>query len=310
MSNAIKVAVVAAVFAAAHCLITNAVFAYGPRTWQNDEGKKLVATFVDLKVVEKNGEKIEVVYLKRKSDQKQFEVPLKTLSKPDQDIARRYAKENVPKKHEAKNVLPADDLWVSDLQKANQLAFVAGQLAKNGQYKKAIQSVDQAMLVLGTESDPAKTGSDYIFDRVDYFAALGNHKPAQAINAYESAWEAANRGQYKLAKAAYHKAVKLDPHWLWSQNNLAWLLATCPDPSVRDGKEAVRIARKCCKLSKWHNSCFINTLAAAYAEAGHFEQAVLCAERCLLLEKRENHDSQQTNTMLKHFYSNQAYRQQ
>jgi tetratricopeptide (TPR) repeat protein len=57
-------------------------------------------------------------------------------------------------------------------------------------------------------------------------------------------------------------------------NSLAWLRATCPEPGIRDGKEAVELAIKACELSEWKDWGIIDTLAAAYAETGDFDQAI------------------------------------
>lgn len=62
-------------------------------------------------------------------------------------------------------------------------------------------------------------------------------------------------------------------------NNLAWLLATCPDDHLRDGSEAVRLAERACELTRGRVVNCIGTLAAAYAEAGDFSEAVATAER-------------------------------
>ena len=59
-----------------------------------------------------------------------------------------------------------------------------------------------------------------------------------------------------------------------AMNLLAWLLATCPDDHMRDGKRAVELATKACELSKWKRYACVDTLAAAYAESRDFEQAV------------------------------------
>ena len=56
--------------------------------------------------------------------------------------------------------------------------------------------------------------------------------------------------------------------------NLAWFLATCPSDRFRNYVEAVSAAKNACELSHWQNSGFIDGLAAAYAEAGDFQQAV------------------------------------
>jgi hypothetical protein len=62
-------------------------------------------------------------------------------------------------------------------------------------------------------------------------------------------------------------------------NNLAWLLATDPDPHIRDGHKAAKLAEKACEASKGTNSAMLSTLAAAYAEAGLFVQAVQAQEK-------------------------------
>ena len=64
-------------------------------------------------------------------------------------------------------------------------------------------------------------------------------------------------------------------------NGLAWLLATCPDPGVRDGKRAVELAKEACKSALGKKGNELDTLAAAYAETGQFEEAVRQQEMAL-----------------------------
>ena len=59
-----------------------------------------------------------------------------------------------------------------------------------------------------------------------------------------------------------------------AQNDLAWLLATCPDNSVRNGQKAVELAQQAVQLSNGRSPEILDTLAAAYAEAGRFHEAV------------------------------------
>jgi tetratricopeptide (TPR) repeat protein len=54
----------------------------------------------------------------------------------------------------------------------------------------------------------------------------------------------------------------------------AWLRATCPDPSFRNGQQAIKDATTACKLLEWKDEGAIDTLAAAYAEAGDFDSAI------------------------------------
>jgi serine/threonine-protein kinase len=69
-------------------------------------------------------------------------------------------------------------------------------------------------------------------------------------------------------------AIHIDPSDTTSLNDLAWLLATAPEPRVRNPHRAVSLAQKCCGLNHWTNAYSIDTLAAAYAAAGNFGQAV------------------------------------
>jgi hypothetical protein len=62
---------------------------------------------------------------------------------------------------------------------------------------------------------------------------------------------------------------------------LAWRLATCPAEKFRDGKRAIQMATKACELAEWDSSWKLHTLAAAYAEAGQFDEAVRYARRAL-----------------------------
>ena len=51
-------------------------------------------------------------------------------------------------------------------------------------------------------------------------------------------------------------------------------MATCPDAKYRDGKKAIESATKACELTEWKDADHLDTLAAAYAEAGDFDSAV------------------------------------
>ena len=69
-------------------------------------------------------------------------------------------------------------------------------------------------------------------------------------------------------------------------NNLAWLLATCPDAHLRDGVQAVQYAERACELTHSGVTILVGTLAAAYAEAGRFEEAVATAQKACALASR------------------------
>jgi tetratricopeptide (TPR) repeat protein len=86
-------------------------------------------------------------------------------------------------------------------------------------------------------------------------------------------------GRIPAAVAHYRAAVRIGPADPHPYNNLAWLLATTPDPALRDGGEAVRLAEAACASAGHDDAGFLDTLAAAYAEDGRFDDAVRTAER-------------------------------
>ena len=73
------------------------------------------------------------------------------------------------------------------------------------------------------------------------------------------------------------------PRFSMPLNNLAWLLATASDARLRNGAEAVELAERACAVTQYRRTVFVGTLAAAYAEAGRFEEAIATAERACKL---------------------------
>ena len=83
-----------------------------------------------------------------------------------------------------------------------------------------------------------------------------------------------SQGQSEEALEQLNEAVRLDPENVSLLWQTAWLLATCPDSSVRDGARAVDLAKKAVDLSKGQDLRSLDALAAALAEAGNFAAAV------------------------------------
>lgn len=80
-------------------------------------------------------------------------------------------------------------------------------------------------------------------------------------------------------RALQHSREPKAPLW----NDVAWFFATCPDQSGRDGKKAVELATKACELTQWKNAHTLDTLAAAFAETGDFDQAMKSQSQALSL---------------------------
>jgi len=80
-------------------------------------------------------------------------------------------------------------------------------------------------------------------------------------------------GLHAEAIEALTKVVEADPDDFTSVNNLAWILATSPVDSLRDGRRAVELAEKAGEMTRFKRAFVLSTLAAAYAEAGDFEKA-------------------------------------
>lgn len=124
---------------------------------------------------------------------------------------------------------------------------------EKGEYRKAIEDYEAAIRV-----DPR------------YAAAYGNRG---------FAWKQLE--DYAKAVADYDEAIRLDPQSAVACNDLAWLLATCRDAKFRDGQKAVELATKACKMTAFRIGTYLDTLAAACAETGNFQDAVKWAKQCL-----------------------------
>lgn len=82
------------------------------------------------------------------------------------------------------------------------------------------------------------------------------------------------RGEYSAAIRDHMEALKRDPRQAGTFNQLAWVWSTAPDPDARNGERARECATRACELSEWSEPGFLDTLAAACAECGEFEDAV------------------------------------
>jgi len=112
------------------------------------------------------------------------------------------------------------------------------------------------------------------------------------------------------AVAEYHDALRFAPNSIELLNNLAWLLATSPNSTVRNGKEAVHLAEQACELTQWREPVLIGTLAAAHAEAGNFDKARELTQKAIDLARVSGQPAvgERNRKLLELYKRNQPYR--
>src|SRR5262249_37928176 len=79
--------------------------------------------------------------------------------------------------------------------------------------------------------------------------------------------------RYREAQADYEKLLELAPGSALVHNDLSWLLATCPDPTVRDPARAVPLAQRAAQLQEQVGNTW-NTLGVAHYRAGNWKAAI------------------------------------
>ena len=141
----------------------------------------------------------------------------------------------------------------------------------------------------------SKVGKEFL-QEPDWQCAIVCYRQATNINS-RSADAYANLGLAFVKRAeiqeaidCWQKALEIKPDQLLVLNNLAWLLATTPDASLRNGAKAVTLAKQAGQLAGDANPMALHTLAAAYAEEGSYSLAAVTARRGLglALEQKNN----------------------
>jgi tetratricopeptide (TPR) repeat protein len=97
-------------------------------------------------------------------------------------------------------------------------------------------------------------------------------------------------GQLDKAVNHFQEAVRINPNAPDPLNAAAWILATSPDSNIRNPDQAIRFAERAAELSRHEDPRILDTLAAAYASGGKFDQAVATAQKAILLASSSQKD--------------------
>jgi tetratricopeptide (TPR) repeat protein len=118
-------------------------------------------------------------------------------------------------------------------------------------------------------------------------------------------------GRYEQAIQNWLRAVQLDANNADTLNNLAWLLATAGNITVQDANKAIEFAQRACELKGYNEPEFLDTMGAAYAAGGRFEDAIKTAQEAVNAAKaRDREDlAGEIEKRIKLYQSGQRYRQ-
>ena len=189
----------------------------------------------------------------------------------------------------------------------------ANALSRSGQVDESILEYKKALKI---KPDYAEAYNNLAY------TLLQNGRAAEAITYFQQAVkiEQSYEAYYNLGYAyrlngmatqamdCYRKALELQPQFLPAQINLAWMLATWPDASVRNGNEAVAMAGKANQLTSGTDPKILRTLAAANAETGRFPEAIATAKQALALAPAQSNLANELQAEIQLYQKNSPLR--
>ena len=190
-------------------------------------------------------------------------------------------------------------------------------LARAGKVEEAIGHFEQALRIRPDypEADnnlgAALVRLGKVQEAIGHYERVVRTRPdsAEAHNNLGNAL--AQVGKVPEAIGQYEQALRLWPNYAEAANNLAWLLATLAPAEGGDPGRAESLARQACEMTGNRAAAYLDTLAAAYAAAGHFAEAVATARtaRELALSAGQQQLAGEIETRLEFYRSGRAYHQ-
>jgi hypothetical protein len=185
----------------------------------------------------------------------------------------------------------------------------------NRKHDAAIADATEAIRLEPMHWEHYAQRSHYRYGKKDYDKAIEDIdeamrlKPGLTSLTASRAFFRAKKADYAGAAKDYQEILNENGNQLGTLNNLAWLLCTCPDDDVRDGRRAVTLAEKAVELTERKNSTYLDTLAAAYAEARRFDDAVRVQQEALTDRRMVLEDGNAANARLELYRQRKTYRE-
>lgn len=164
--------------------------------------------------------------------------------------------------------------------------FNRGELRyEEGRFAEAIEDYNRAIRLNSNDSPAYNSRGHAYYRQGNYRAAIEDYSQAIRLDAanaaaYTNRGDAyADLGQFAQAARDYRAAIRIDPNLGRAYQSAAWLMATCPDEQYRNARLAIDAATKAIELDGDEDYRYLDTLAAALANAGEFQQAVELQEQ-------------------------------
>ncbi len=187
----------------------------------------------------------------------------------------------------------SETLWTRTLACTKENVIAHGNLGvvfrEQGKVDAAIDQFRAALRINPNDADSHNNLGTVLRQKGKIEEAMAEYqlalrlKPNLAEAHYNLGIALLQKGRAAEAMGQYQEALRIDPANRKIQNNLAWLLATSADATLRDGKRAVALAQQALEPSGGTDPVILDTLAAALAEAGRFSEAAQTARKALEL---------------------------
>ncbi len=171
-------------------------------------------------------------------------------------------------------------LAIAYRNRAELLAAVARTEEALADYDRAIESLPDDAELYAARAYAGQRLGDFDRARDDLNRAL-EIAPDRPATWAQRGNLAADLGDYDAARADFERAVGFDPDCAEAHRSMAWLQATCADESYRDSQEALAAALKAADLAAPGEYLVLDTLAAAHAAAGQFDEAVRVQQQAI-----------------------------